>query len=113
MHKQDIPHDLRNADQERLLIKSFARGLKSPTVAVKMIERANPETLIDAMNWLAMYSERADAVSRLGLATSHDEPMEIGSVPMPSASDQVKHKQEEMMDRVLQGQERLMTTIAK
>ena len=78
-----------------------------------MIERANPETLIDAMNWLAMYSERADAVSRLGLATSHDEPMEIGSVPLPSASDQVKNKQEEMMDRVLQGQERLMTKIAK
>ena len=107
------PHDLRNADQERLLIKSFARGLKSPTVAVKMIERANPETLTDAMSWLAVYSERADAVSRLGLATSHDEPMEIGSVPMPSAPVQVKTKQEEMMDRVLQGQERLMTKIAK
>ena len=29
------PHDLRNVHQERLLIKSFARGLKSPTVAVK------------------------------------------------------------------------------
>ena len=67
------PHDLRNADQERLLIKSFACGLKSPAVAVKMIERANPETLTDAMNWLAMYSERADAVSLLGLATSHDD----------------------------------------
>ena len=89
-----------------MLIKSFARDLKSPTVAVKMIERANQETLTDAMNWLAIFSERADAVSRLGLATSHDEPMEIGSVPMPSASVQVKTKQEEMMDRVLQCQER-------
>ena len=48
------PHDLRNADQERLLIKSFARGLKSPTGAVKIVERANPETLTEAMNWLAM-----------------------------------------------------------
>ena len=65
------------------------------------------------MNWLAMYSERADAVSRLVLATSRDEPMEIGSVPMPSASVQVKTKQEEMMDRVWQGQECLMTKIAK
>ena len=93
------PYDLRNADQERLLIKSFARGIKSPTVAVKMIERANPETLTEAMNWLAMYSERADDVSRLGLATRHDEPMEIGSVPMASAPVQVKTKQEELMDR--------------
>ena len=107
------PHDLRNADQERLLIKSFARGLKSSTVEVKMIEWANPETLTEAMNWLAMYSERADAISRLGLATRHDEPMEIGSMPMPSAPVLVKTKQEEQMDRVLQGQERLMTKQVK
>ena len=107
------PNDLRNAAQERLLIKSFARGLKSPTAAVKMIERANPETLTEAMNWLSMYSERADAVSRIGLATRCDEPMEMCSVSMPSATVQVKHKHEDQMDRVLQGQERVITKLAK
>ena len=66
----------------------------------------NPETLPESMNWLSMYSERADPVPRL-------EPMEIGSVPMPSASVQVKTKHEEQMDRALQGQERLMTKLAK
>ena len=50
------PHDLRNADQERLLIKSFARGLKLPTVAVKMCQ-VQPLHLYrhqnshDAMEW--------------------------------------------------------------
>ena len=53
-----------------MIIKSFARGLKSPMVAVKMFERANPEALTEVMKWLSMYSERADTVLRLGNSSS-------------------------------------------
>ena len=77
-----------------MIIKSFARGLKSPMVAV-MFERANPESLTEVMKWLSMYSERADTVSRLG-----------------KLAPCLKTKQEEQMDHVLQGQERLMTKLA-
>ena len=37
--------DPHNEDQCRILVRSFARGLRTASVAVKMIEQANPHTL--------------------------------------------------------------------
>ena len=39
------PTGQRNVDQERLLIKTFARGLTSDELARKFVEQANPQTL--------------------------------------------------------------------
>ena len=38
-----------------------------------MIEQSNPQSLYEAMQWLASFSERNDVVSRLGLTTSAEE----------------------------------------
>ena len=57
----------RNVDQSRILVKAYARGLRSTGMAVKMIEQANPQNLPQAMTWVAGFSERSDAVSWLGL----------------------------------------------
>ena len=43
--------DPHNEDQCRILVRSFARGLRTAAVAVKMIEQANPHTLYEAMLW--------------------------------------------------------------
>ena len=55
--------DPHNEDQCRILVRSFARGLRTPAVAVNTIEQANPHTLYEAMLWLSTYSERSDAIS--------------------------------------------------
>ena len=103
--------DPHNEDQCRILVRSFARGLRTPAVAVKMIEQANPHTLYEAMLWLSNYSERSDAISRLGLR--EETPMEISSVPPSHAQTMLVDPPTSKLDKVLKGQEQLMTKIAK
>ena len=106
------PAEDRNVDQDRILIRCFARGLRSIPVAVKMIEQCNTKTLQEAMHWLASFSERTDAVSRLGLSTSEEVPMEISALPPPihvSAASQTQDK----LERLLRAQEHIMTKLAK
>ena len=77
----------RNVDQSRILVKTYARGLRSTGIAVKMIEHSNPQTLPQAMAWVADFSEHSDAVSRLGLRQLNDReevPMEIAALPPPN-----------------------------
>ena len=58
-----FPAPGRNDDQHRLMVRAYARGLRSSSVAVKMIEDANPGTLDAAIIWVNNFSERQDAVS--------------------------------------------------
>ena len=103
--------DPHNDDQSRILVRSFARGLRTPAVAVKMIEQANPHTLYEAMLWLSNYSERSDAISRLGLR--EETPMEISSVPPSQSKATMLDPPASTLEQVLKGQERLMTKLAK
>ena len=105
------PSHNRNIDQERILVRGFARGLRSVAVAIKMIEQSNPQTLLEAMQWLASFSERNDVVSRLGLTTSEDVPMEISAVQPPASAPSQLHDQ--ALEKVLRGQEHIMTKLAK
>ena len=105
------PADYRNVDQDRILIRCFARGLRSVPVAVKMIEQCNPKTLQESMQWLARFSERTDAVSRLGLSTSEDVPMEISALPPPSHI--AAESQTQILERLWKSQEHIMTKLAK
>ena len=59
---------LRNPDQERILLRTFARGLTSDTLARKLIEQANPMSIEDAITAVMRYCERSEAYSRLGRA---------------------------------------------
>ena len=106
-----FPVPTRNDDQHRLMVRAYARGLRSATVAVKMTEDANPATLDAAITWVNHYSGRQDAVSRLGLDRPGVEPMDIGSVPPPAPPPQSPLN--EAITQVLRGQERLMTKLAK
>ncbi|KAI0241213.1 hypothetical protein LSAT2_032862, partial [Lamellibrachia satsuma] len=56
-----------NEDQHRIMIRAYARGLRSSTMAVKMIEQANPVTIEAALTWVTQFSGRQDAVTHLGL----------------------------------------------
>ena len=87
------PSQNRNIDQERILVRGFARGLRSVAVAIKMIEQSNPQTLLEAMQWLASFSERNDVVSRLGLTTSEEVPMEISAIQPPASAPSQLHDQ--------------------
>ena len=112
----------RNVDQSRILVKAYARGLRSTGMAVKMIEQANPQTLPQAMTWVAGFSERSDAVSRLGLRheTERDEiPMEISAVhpTMPPAAISGPLSPQEtatqMLGKLLRSQDKIMSKISK
>ena len=78
------PINTRNVDQERLLIKTFARGLASDAIAAKLVE-GEPISLEAAVILVAKFCSRQDAYSRLGRVHRSEEPMEIG------ASDSDKH----------------------
>ena len=60
-------HDLANEDIHHLMMRAYGRGWRSSSVAIKMIDDANPATLNAAITWLNHYSGRQDAMSRLGL----------------------------------------------
>ena len=109
------PVDQRNVAQSRILVRSYAHGLTSTEMAIKLIEDGNPAILDDAINWVARYSERKDAVSRLGLIARPEEPMEIGLArpkdPLPS--DRPPQEVSALLKKVLNSQEKLSSKIAK
>ena len=76
------PVALCNADQDRLLVKYFTKGLKSDAMAQKLVEEINPSTLNVAINSIAAINVRKHAYSRLG---RHEEPMEVGALAKPMA----------------------------
>ena len=105
----------RNADQMRILIRSYARGLASTEMAIKLIQDGNPENLEAALVWVARYSEHKDAVSRLGLNVRVEEPMEVGSARpiISSPSDHPTQEVSALLKKVLNSQERISSKIAK
>ena len=78
------PINTRNVDQERLLIKIFARGMASDAIAAKLVE-GEPISLEAAVILVAKFCLRQDAYTRLGRSERTEQPMEIG------ASDSDKH----------------------
>ena len=111
----------RNLDQSRILVKAYARGIRSPAIAVKMIEQTNPQTLPQAMAWVAGFSERIDAVSRLGLrqVNERDEmPMEIAALPPMSSAPissplSPQETATQMLGKLLRSQDKLMRKVSK
>ena len=99
---------LRNPDQERVLLRTFARGLTSDTLARKLIEQSNPTSIEEAITAVTRYCERSEAYSRLG---REEQPMEISvASPLPSTEDRPLIK---MIDSLSSTVERLATKIAK
>ena len=107
------PGDDRNDDQNRILIRAFARGLRSDELARKLVEEGNPTTLEEAFTTLAGYSARKDAYARL---SRHEEPMDVAPVspaqtlPVVAWDDQTTNT---LLKKLLQSQERLQTNVAK
>ena len=107
------PGEGRNEDQNRILIRAFARGLRSDELARKLVEEGNPTTLEEAFSTLAGYSARKDAYARL---SRHEEPMEVAPVnpasprPVVARDDQTTAT---LLKKLLQSQERLQTKVAK
>ena len=103
------PGEGRNEDQNRILIRAFARGLRSDELARKLVEEGNPTTLEEAFSTLAGYSARKDAYARL---SRHEEPMEVAPVnpasprPVVARDDQTTAT---LLKKLLQSQERLQT----
>ena len=71
------PQQYRNEDQERILVNTYARGLKSDDMARKLVEETAPATLEAAITAVAKLNERQDAYTRLRRV---EEPMEVGIV---------------------------------
>ena len=107
------PGEGRNEDQNRILIRAFARGLRSDELARKLVEEGNPTMLEEAFTTLAGYSARKGAYARL---SRHEEPMEVAPVnpasprPVVARDDQTTVT---LLKKLLQSQERLQTKVAK
>ena len=107
------PTDARNEDHNRILIRAFARGLRSDELARKLVEEGNPTSLEDAFQMLGGYSARKDVHGRL---SRHEEPMKVATVkPAPPRPQVVPDSTTtvSLLKKVLQGQERLQTKVAK
>lgn len=86
-HEEGPPGMGRNADQERILLRAYLRGLKDHHLVERLIKEGRPTSYMDAMSLVISYE--ADeyrlqlALSDTPIATPNDrpeEPMEIGSV---------------------------------
>ena len=107
------PGDGRNEDQNRILIRVFARGLRRDELARKLVEEGNPITLEEAFTTQAGYSARKEAYAQL---IRHEEPMEVAPVnPTPSRPVVARDEQttNTLLKKLLQSQERLRTKVAK
>ena len=106
------PEPIRNADQERILVRSFAKGLSSNAMARKLVEDINPANLNAAINSISQMSERHDAYSRLG---RREEPMEVNAVvtathpPTPAAGRSVPRSLDSLCNTI----DKLCTKVAK
>ena len=72
------PINTHNVDQERLLIKTFARGLAADAIAAKLV-KVSQFSLEAAVILVPQACLRQDAYSRLGRTIRFEEPMEIGA----------------------------------
>jgi len=96
----------RNVDQERLLVRCFARGLASDELARKLVEQSNPLTIDEAIAAVTRFCERSDAYKRLG---RQEIAMEIG-MTRPRQADTESVSQ---IDALTATVARLSTKIAK
>ena len=104
------PPDRRNEDQNRALIKYFARGLSSDSMARKWVESlAHPAVLEDAMVMVARLNERQDAYQRLGRV---EEAVEVGAVH-PFVDKKPPKANDLTLDELTKTVERLNTKLAK
>ena len=108
------PVGQRNADQHRILVKAYAKGLQSNTIARKLVEEGDPQELEQAITMAARLSERRHAYDRLG---REEEPMEVGHITkapeVAVASAVLKTSLEEKLEKLLSSQEKIHTRIAK
>ena len=77
------PCETRNADQQRLMLKSFARGIKSAEVAKKLVDEHAPQSIETAYDIAMRLGANQLAYDRLGC---REEPMEISPVAQVSGS---------------------------
>ena len=71
------PKNDRTADHELIVIRGFARGLASDSLARKLVEEIVPTALDDAINAVARLNSRREAYDRLGRSK---EPMDVTEV---------------------------------
>ena len=74
------PRAQRNADQQRVLIKSFIRGLRDDRIARRLVEEHNPADIDTAITGLTQICTRAEAYERMGRPTTTHVPMEVDAV---------------------------------
>lgn len=103
----------RNADQERILVRAYARGLNAPGLARKLVEEANPNCLEAAIQAVSTFSERKDAYARLG---REEQPMEVAGNVTSKPSTPAPPSNTELIDAfgtVVAQMEKLTTKVAK
>ena len=103
----EYPTAHRNADQERFLIRAFARGLKSNELARKLVEQS-PATIEAAFVDVTRFCERQDAYTLLG---RDEQPMEVGMMGKPPSDSTMPLIK--MIDSLSSTVEKLTTKIAK
>jgi len=71
------PEEGRNADQERILVKAYARGLAQDSMARKLVSDGWPADLAAAMRRTATIARSNEVYDNLGRV---ETPMEVGAV---------------------------------
>ena len=104
------PAAQRNPDQERILIRAYAKGLTSDELARKLVQDENPATLEAAITAVGRLSERKDAYARLG--RTEPEPMEVGVADKPSRTPHLSLIAD-ALEKLGKAQERINTKLAK
>ncbi len=107
---QAYPQGQRNADQQRIMLKAYVRGLRSTTTARKLVHDGAPADLDHAMQLVAQYAERQDAFDRM---RPGEEPMDISVVQKKSEQDMVLDKVGQALESIKGQQLELITRLAK
>ena len=112
------PEDSRNADQQRILIKAYARGLEDEEIAKELMTRGKPRSALECLERTAEFDEYNDQYARLsrrekGMDVSVIDPKTgkpIGKIPHQDADESEILA---LLQRVVKGQDHIHTRLAK
>ena len=112
------PEDTRNADQQRLLIKAYARGLEDEEIAKELMTRGKPKTALECLARTAEFDEYNDQYARLGrrekgMDLNVIDPKTRNSMPKTPEPDADENDIRALLERVVKGQDHLHTRLTK
>ena len=99
----------RNPDQQRILLRIYAKGLRSSATARRLVEQGHPQNIDQAIALVLQYEADLDRYEQLD---RREEEMEVGAVGV-STDKAISSPAADLINRLVERVEKLTTEVGK